>query len=63
MLSADILELEASGRLDDLRDLSSVLTIVDGDIVYSNGDLINCEDSDDDGIWYRKERDSRCVME
>ncbi len=63
VLSADILELEASGRLDDLRDLSSVLTIVDGDIVYSNGDLINCEDSDDDGIWYRKERDSRCVME
>ena len=63
VLSADILELEASDRLDDLRDLSSVLTIVDGDIVYSDGNLINCENSDDDGIWYRKERESRCVME
>ena len=63
VLSADILDLEASGRLDDLRDLSSVLTIVDGDIVYSDGNLINCEDSDDDGIWYRTERESRCVRE
>ena len=63
VLSADILELEASDCLDDLRDLSSVLTIVDGDIVYSDGNLINCEDSDDEGIWYRKESESRCVME
>ena len=63
VLSADILELEASDRLDDLRDLSSVLTFVDGDIVYSDGNLINCEDADDDGIWYRKERESRCTME
>ena len=62
VLSADILELEASDRLDDLRHLSSVLTIVDGDIVYSDGNLINCEDSDDDGIWHRKQRESRCVM-
>ena len=45
VLSADILELEASDRLDDLRDLSSVLTFVDGDIVYSDGNLINCEES------------------
>ena len=62
VLSADILELEASDRLDDLRHVSSVLTIVDGDIVYSDGNLIN-KDSDDDRIWYRKERESRCVME
>ena len=63
VLSADILELEASDRLGELRHLSSVLTIVDGAIVYSDGNLINCEDSDDDGIWYRKERESRCVLE
>jgi hypothetical protein len=55
--------LEAADRLDDLRHVSSVLTIVDGDIVYSDGELIDCQDSDDDGIWYRKERGSRCVME
>ncbi len=63
VLSADILELEGSNRLDDLRHVSSVLTIVDGDIVYSDGNLVNCKDSDDVGIWYRKEKESRCVME
>ena len=54
VLSADILALEGADRLDELRDLSSVLTFVDGDIVYSDGGLIECEESDDDGIWYRK---------
>ena len=63
VLSVDILELEASDRLDDLRHVTSVLTIVDGDIVYSDGDLIDCRNSDDDGIWYRKDRESSCVME
>ena len=63
VLSTDILELEASDRLDELRDVSSVLTIVDGDIVYSDGNLIRCQDSDDSGIWYRTERESRCVRE
>ncbi len=63
VLSDDILELEAADRLDDLRHVSSILTIVDGDIVYSDGNLINCRDSDDDGIWYRKARESRCVTE
>jgi predicted amidohydrolase YtcJ len=62
-LSADILELEESGRLDELRHVSSILTFVDGDIVYSDGELIDCRDSDADGIWYRKARESRCVME
>ena len=33
VLSADILALEGADRLDELRDLSSVLTFVDGDIV------------------------------
>ena len=63
VLSTDILELGASDRLEDLRDLSSVLTIVDGDIVYSDSNLISCEDSDDDGVWYRTESESRCVTE
>ena len=63
VLSADILELEAADRLDDLRDVSSVLTIVDGAIVYSDGNLIDCRNADDDGVWYRKGRESRCVME
>lgn len=63
VLSTDILELESSGRLDDLRDVSSVLTIVDGDIVYSDGSLIGCADSDGDGIWYREANASRCVIE
>jgi hypothetical protein len=63
VLSADILELEAADRLDDLRDVSSVLTIVDGAIVYSDGNLIDCRNADDDGVWYRKSRESRCVME
>jgi len=63
VLSDDILELEAADRLDDLRHVSSVLTIVDGNIVYSDGNLINCRDSDSDGVWYRKEKDSRCVIE
>ena len=63
VLSADILELEASDRLDELRHVSSVLTIVDGAIVYSDGNLIKCQDSDASGIWYRTERASRCVTE
>lgn len=63
VLSVDILELEASDRLDDLRHVTSVLTIVDGDIVYSDGDLIDCRNSDDDGIWYRKGRELSCLME
>jgi len=40
VLFDDILELEAAGRLDDLRHVSSILTIVDGDIVYSDGNLL-----------------------
>ena len=63
VLSADILELEASDRLDELRHVSSVLTIVDGDIVYSDGTVGLCQDSNDEGIWYRTARGSRCVIE
>ena len=55
----DILELETADRLDDLRHISSVLTIVDGNIVYSDGNLINCRNSDSDGVWYRKQKESR----
>ena len=63
VLSADILELEASDRLDELRHVSSVLTFVDGDIVYSDGTVGLCQDSNDEGIWYRTARGSRCVIE
>ncbi len=51
--------IEQSGDLRPLRDVSSVLTIVDGDIVYSNG-LVSCNGSSD--LWYRKAAGQSCNL-
>ena len=46
-----------------LRLMHSVVTIVDGNIVYSNGDLLNCEGAGEDGVWYPKASGARCNIE
>lgn len=51
--------IEQSGDLEPLRYVSSVLTIVDGDIVYSNG-LVNCNDSST--MWYRRAAGQSCNL-
>ncbi len=62
VLSEDVLALEAQGRSAALRDVTSVLTIVDGDIVYSDGTLVQCADSNEYGQWYRHTGDDMCVF-
>ena len=52
--------IEQSGNLGPLRDVSSVLTIVDGDIVYSNG-LVDCNGSSN--MWYRKAAGQSCDLQ
>ena len=59
VLAVDPFEIESLGNLDELRDVTSVLTIVDGDIVYSNG-LINCNGSAEQ--WYRRSAGDSCVI-
>ena len=51
--------IEQSGNLGPLRNVSSVLTIVDGDIVYSNG-LVDCNGSST--LWYRKAAGQSCTL-
>ena len=46
----------------DLRSVKSVLTVVDGRIVYSDSSLIACRDADADGVWYPVEPDDLCVV-
>ena len=43
--------------------MKSFLTIVHGNIVYSDSALIACGGSDEDGIWYRQGNDDRCLAE
>ncbi len=62
VLSEDVLALEAEDRYAALRDVTSVLTIVDGDIVYSDGTLVACADSNEHGEWYRRTGDGVCVF-
>ena len=62
VLSDDVLALETQGRLADLRDVTSVITIVNGDIVYSDGTLVECADSNAFHEWYRLTGDSVCVL-
>ena len=62
VLSEDVLALEAQGKHAELRDVTSVLTIVDGDIVYSDGTLVACADSNEYGEWYRRTGDGVCVF-
>ncbi|MCH8823564.1 MAG: amidohydrolase family protein [Planctomycetes bacterium] len=62
VLSEDVLALETQGNYAELRNVTSLLTIVDGDIVYSDGTLVKCADSDEYGVWYRQAGDSICVF-
>ncbi len=62
VLSDDVLALERLGQHARLRDVTSVLTIVDGDIVYSDGTLVQCADSNEYGQWHRRTGDSVCVF-
>ena len=48
---------------EDLRKMKSFLTIVDGNIVYSDSALIASGGSDEDGIWYRQGNADRCLAE
>ncbi|MCH7817127.1 MAG: amidohydrolase family protein, partial [Proteobacteria bacterium] len=59
VLAVDPFEIESLGNLDALRDVTSVLTIVDGDIVYSNG-WLNCNGSAQ--LWYRRFAGDSCVI-
>jgi predicted amidohydrolase YtcJ len=43
-----------------LRLVQSVLTILDGNIVYSNGQLLTCANADAQGVWYPKAAGERC---
>ena len=47
-------------NVDDLINVTSVLTIVDGDIVYSNG-LLSCHGSS--AMWYRKVTGEICALD
>ncbi len=58
VLSDDVLQLELDQQLEKLRDIRSLLTVVDGDIVYSDGSLLACNGSDAYGIWYRGRLDA-----
>ena len=61
VLSLDPFELEAAGQLAQVRDVKSALTLVDGEIVYSDGSVVQCEDSDGDGVWFRASPSAECI--
>ncbi|MBT6410804.1 MAG: amidohydrolase family protein [Betaproteobacteria bacterium] len=46
---------------DDFRDLKSVLTVVGGEVVYSDGSLVNCENASIKGDWYKGVNGSKCI--
>jgi len=52
VLTDDVLAIEDSGSLQNLQRVKSVLTIVDGKIVYSDGSLLPCADSNPFGEWF-----------
>jgi predicted amidohydrolase YtcJ len=52
VLTDDVLAIEDSGSLQNLRRVKSVLTIVDGKIIYSDGSLLPCADSNPFGEWF-----------
>jgi len=58
VLSGDVLQLEIEQQLDQLRDIHSLLTVVDGEIVYSDGSVLTCNGSDAYGVWYRGRLDA-----
>lgn len=45
----------------ELRRMTSVLTIVDGQIVYSDGQVVECAGADTEGVWFRPSRSDRCL--
>lgn len=59
VLDVDPFTLESDGQFEALREVSSVLTIVNGDIVYSNG-LVDCNGYSE--MWYREEAGRRCDL-
>ena len=55
VLSADYLTVPE----EELRRIESVLTIVGGDVVYSDGSVVDCGA---DGAWYREMLDAQCEI-
>jgi predicted amidohydrolase YtcJ len=58
VLNIDPFAIEANGQLEALREVASVLTIVSGDIVYSDG-LVNCNGSS--AMWFRDVAGDSCL--
>ena len=46
---------------EDLKSMHSVLTVLGGDIVYSDGSIVSC--SDQSGPWYRQNLADSCVIQ
>ncbi len=57
VLSDDVFETEDGG---DLRDVKSVLTIMDGKIVYSDNSVITCANADTYGEWFPRSSGEAC---
>lgn len=47
---------------NDLINVKSALTIVDGDIVYSDGSVISCEGNTASGLWFRNQERTICEI-
>ena len=58
VLNVDPFAIEANGQLEALREVASVLTIVNGDIVYSDG-LVDCNGSS--AMWFREVAGDNCL--
>ena len=59
VLSEAVFDLEEN-ELEKLRDVKSVLTIMDGDIVYSDNSVLSCANSNAYGEWYPKSKQAIC---
>ncbi len=57
VLNEDPFAIEESGNIDDIININSLLTLVDGEIVYSSG-LISCNGTSDS--WYRNLNSNQC---
>ena len=58
VLSGDFLETPD----EQFRDIHSVLTVIGGNIVYSDNSVVPCSDSPTEGPWYRESSDERCAF-
>jgi predicted amidohydrolase YtcJ len=54
VLSADYLTVPE----EDLRQIESVLTIIGGEVMYSDGSVVDCGTA---GAWYRETPDAQCL--